>query len=75
MSPLLREPRRRTGLSLLVAPLSCYLAMTIGIPMVNGAAAESGFREHALTTLAVTGAITAAVLGLRRILVTKTRGR
>ena len=65
MSPPVREPRRRRNLSLLVVPLSCYLAMTIGIPILNGAVADSGFWEHALTTLAVTGAITAALLGLR----------
>ena len=43
--------------------------MTIGVPIVNGAAADSGFWEHALTTLAVSGAIAAILISLRYFIV------
>ena len=65
MIPPAREPRR---LPLLVVPVSFYLAMTIGVPLTNAAATEPGFWEHALTTLVVTGIITAVALGVRRFL-------
>ena len=65
MNPPAREPRRRAGLPLLVVPVSFYLAMTIGVPLVNGTA-ERGFWEHALTTMAVAGAIIAVALARRR---------
>lgn len=46
-------------------PLVCYLAVTVGLPLANGAGANPSFTEHALTTLLVALSLY-AILTLRR---------
>ena len=37
----------------LIVPIGCYLAVTLGLPLLNGAAAGESFLEHAVFVLAV----------------------
>ena len=37
----------------LIVPIGCYLAVTLGLPLLNGAAAGESFLEHAFFVLAV----------------------
>lgn len=37
----------------LIVPIGCYLAVTLGVPLLNGAADGESFLEHAFFVLAV----------------------
>jgi hypothetical protein len=51
------ERSRSRDLCSIAVPLLCYLTVTLGLPLANGAGAGSGFAEHAFTTLLVCGLI------------------
>jgi len=41
----------------LLVPLGCYLAVTVGVPLLNGAGAETGFIEHSMWVVGACGII------------------
>lgn len=41
----------------LMVPIGCYLAVTLGLPLLNGAGAGEAFPEHAFFVLAVCAVI------------------
>lgn len=55
----IRKGRERTVLACgaIGLPALWYLGWTVGLPLANGAAGRTGFLEHALTTLIVTGGL------------------
>ena len=59
------RPRLRP-VPLIAVPLFWYLAVTLVAPLLNGAADNEGFTEHALTTLAVSLLGTAIWFAVRR---------
>lgn len=46
----------------LAVPIAAYLAITLGMPLANGAAGRAGFARHALFVLGGCGVVLAFVL-------------
>ena len=52
-----------------LVPLGCYLAVSLGLPLLNGAGGSDGFWEHAGVVFGICGALfvaTAVVRWIRR---------
>jgi hypothetical protein len=53
---------RLSRLRWMAVPIAAYLAITLGLPLVNGAAVRSGFVQHAVWVLAGCAGIALSVL-------------
>ncbi len=55
-------------------PLTCYLGITVVVPLLNGAVVDDPFLHHALITGLVAGAIVALFAGIATLANFKVRG-